>query len=228
MYIAGTPPASSASPSLSPLDFVVPGISMASNLLGMGMEGHFANKNLQFQREMAKNKYRWAVKDMRAAGLNPILAATKGVSAGGPAGTAIPRSRDLGIMQSAIAYHSARKIKGEADMLATQERLMREQAAGTYAKTKLTEKQVQQIDKSMDHVTQQISESQTRVQNLIKQGHILSYQAEVNKNKAELIRMIENGVGPFAGLTPEVAKIVSKAASVGFDVLVKYLMKGAK
>lgn len=45
-----------------------------------------AEAMMNFQREVLQNKYQWAVQDMKAAGLNPLLAAMNGVSAGGATG----------------------------------------------------------------------------------------------------------------------------------------------
>lgn len=47
-----------------------------------------AEKNRQFQKEMAETAYQRATKDMKAAGLNPILAATNGISPSGVSGSA--------------------------------------------------------------------------------------------------------------------------------------------
>ena len=73
------------------------GGSSALDMANFGMDLSFgvydrAVGNKQYSRshdlanDIAKKKYRWAVKDMYAAGLNPILAMTKGISAGGPTG----------------------------------------------------------------------------------------------------------------------------------------------
>lgn len=45
-------------------------------------------RSVKFQREMAKNKYQYLVNDLKAAGLNPILAAQS--ASAGPAGASAP------------------------------------------------------------------------------------------------------------------------------------------
>lgn len=52
--------------------------SIGSNLLGAGVSAYAnhreADLNREFQERMAKNKYQYAVTDLKAAGLNPALA----------------------------------------------------------------------------------------------------------------------------------------------------------
>lgn len=72
---------------------MIGGLAAAAGSLGAaGISGAFgareASKNRKFQMYMADTQYRRAVKDMRAAGLNPILAA--GGSAGVPSGATAP------------------------------------------------------------------------------------------------------------------------------------------
>lgn len=56
--------------------------------LSMAFNSEEAEKNRMFQREMDSTKYQRAVKDMAAAGLNPIMAVTGGgISVGGGAGS---------------------------------------------------------------------------------------------------------------------------------------------
>lgn len=56
----------------------------AGGILGAGISsglGFLSQANQEdFIRQMYKKRYRWAVKDMRLAGLNPILAATQGIA----------------------------------------------------------------------------------------------------------------------------------------------------
>ncbi len=50
--------------------------------IGMGVDAHVRGQNWSRQKNVLQKKYRWAVRDLKAAGLNPILAATGGISPG--------------------------------------------------------------------------------------------------------------------------------------------------
>lgn len=56
--------------------------------LAMDYNSAEAQKQREWQEKMRATQYQTAVKDMEAAGLNPILAATSGLSAGVPTGSA--------------------------------------------------------------------------------------------------------------------------------------------
>lgn len=53
-----------------------------SSALNYGVERRLQSKNMRFQKHMAQNKYQYAVDDMKQAGLNPILALSKGMAPG--------------------------------------------------------------------------------------------------------------------------------------------------
>ena len=55
-----------------------------------------ARENREFQERAYKHRYQWTMADMRAAGLNPMLAATAGVSGSFPTGTVIPMQNVFG------------------------------------------------------------------------------------------------------------------------------------
>ena len=73
------------------------GLNLAGGLLGTGMQGDYnaeeAHKNRVFQKMMSNTAYRRAVKDMRAAGLNPVLAL------GSPASTPGGATAQIGMPQ---------------------------------------------------------------------------------------------------------------------------------
>lgn len=98
----------------------VPGVGPA--LTGLGLASDFlGSKSLQndaqsFQRQFAQNQMQWRMADLRAAGLNPILAAgSQGASA---PGTGIAGPRNTGSMVSSAVQ--ARRVKSEIDLLKEQ------------------------------------------------------------------------------------------------------------
>jgi len=62
------------------------GITASSQAVGgainMGVDAHTRNQAWSRQKRAMQEKYQWAVRDLKAAGLNPILAATGGISPG--------------------------------------------------------------------------------------------------------------------------------------------------
>ena len=67
-----------------------------------------ARINRDFQKEMDSTKYQRAIKDMKAAGLNPILAVTSGIGASGAGGSSASVSApQMGSASGAMASGSA-------------------------------------------------------------------------------------------------------------------------
>ena len=78
----------------------------------------------QYNREMYQNRYQWTMRDMRAAGLNPILAGNLG--AGSPTGVGLPGSGMSTPGSTAVRAFQARQ----------QQKLIKQQIDESKARTK--------------------------------------------------------------------------------------------
>lgn len=100
--------------------------SMASTAYSyhMDMKQAKALMDLQYdqQKKLALNKYPWEVQSLEAAGLNPILAATRGASAYSANAPVIQAKRGQEAVNSALAL-------GQLDNLGAQNDLIKAQAA---------------------------------------------------------------------------------------------------
>jgi hypothetical protein len=73
-----------------------------------------ANKQMRFQERMSSTAHQRQVKDMRKAGLNPILSATGGKGASSPSGA-------MSSIDPTSSALSARRLRQELENLAVQE-----------------------------------------------------------------------------------------------------------
>ena len=85
---------------------------MFGSMFGNDATAEMQQANIDFMREQLQNKHQWEVKDLRKAGLNPILSATNGssaASAGSPQG-AVPQ---LGKALEALSHSALMKKQEE-------------------------------------------------------------------------------------------------------------------
>lgn len=98
--------------------------SIAGSLLGSATQNHYNSANAAqanaWNVENYKHRYQWAVDDMRAAGLNPILAATNGIggSISGASAASVGMSDIGSTMNSARAASAAERQAKNAEHLA--------------------------------------------------------------------------------------------------------------
>ncbi len=104
-----------------PFPLIAAGLSAGASYLGAKMQNKAnikaSQKQMDFQREMSSTAYQRSMADMKKAGLNPILAYSKG-GASTPGGAQIPAVNELeGSVQSAQA---ARRLSAELSNLKEQ------------------------------------------------------------------------------------------------------------
>lgn len=98
--------------------------SVAGSVLGSAVQNHYNSANAAqanaWNVENYKHRYQWAVDDMRAAGLNPILAATNGIggSISGASAASVGMSDIGSTMNSARAASAAERQAKNAEHLA--------------------------------------------------------------------------------------------------------------
>ena len=98
--------------------------SVAGSVFGSAVQNHYNSANAAqanaWNVENYKHRYQWAVDDMRAAGLNPILAATNGIggSISGASAASVGMSDIGSTMNSARAASAAERQAKNAEHLA--------------------------------------------------------------------------------------------------------------
>lgn len=99
--------------------------SVAGSVFGSAVQNHYNSANAAqanaWNVENYKHRYQWAVDDMRAAGLNPILAATNGIggSISGASAASVGMSDIGSTMNSARAASAAERQAKNVEHLAT-------------------------------------------------------------------------------------------------------------
>lgn len=99
--------------------------SVAGSVLGSAVQNHYNSANSAqanaWNVENYKHRYQWAVDDMRAAGLNPILAATNGIggSISGASAASVGMSDIGSTMNSARSASAAERQAKNVEHLAS-------------------------------------------------------------------------------------------------------------
>ena len=158
-----------------------------------------AANQMDFQREMRATQYQTAVEDMKAAGLNPMLAYQQG-GAGTPSGAAgqgytAPVRNALG--EAVSAYQSAKQTEADTNLKNTAAIQTNAQTAKTNAEIVQIGTQIEKILADTDVSKQTYKNLQATLDQIIAQVRLTTEQirvasAQVGKTTAEEKNIIAN------------------------------------
>lgn len=169
------------------------GMSMHGQSSANSMSNKMALRQMIFQRDMANTAHRREVRDLRLAGLNPILSGTGGAGAASPAGAKSEYSNEAGagvasamdalskVTQALVDNQQAKRVEAETALTKARTATEIEQPELVRSQTDLTHQNVS---------TAQALERNYRADTLLKKVGAHVQMTEIDKNK-ELTRLFE-------------------------------------
>lgn len=185
-----------------------------------------AQRQMDFQRDMSSSSYQRGVVDMKAAGLNPMLAYSQG-GASAPGGAMAPVQNELGAGANS-ALSALTTIQG-LENASTSADLTRAETARTLAGVALTEAQTGQsgataraADAAAQHTLAQIpgAQADSTVKGRTTESRVAQAKAESQISQhgvpeaAAAAKFYQNAVGENSGFLPSAARAASVIRSI--------------
>lgn len=188
-----------------------------------------AQKQMDFQERMSNTSYQRGMKDMRLAGLNPMLAFMKGgasvpdgarYEAGNEMATLADGLSHVNINQNEMLEASTAKTVADAEKSKAEADLATAQAAEARARTEtygpsieLTKQQIEEIKEKIPQIASSTDLNRTQaaklaaeINNVARQGRLLDAQSERELAQAGLTRAQINEV------VPRINKLIAETA----------------
>jgi len=159
-----------------------------------------AAQSRAFSREMMQNKYQWQVKDLEAAGLNPMLAYGQSP---GMAGSAAASSGTQGTHDMA-SYSTAKMTASQVALNDAQEKKIAAETDRTRAEEQEIKARTPTYAVNIDQMRQQIDQSKATIENLLQQTKTGAASAQLMEAQTrqvnELIPQIKAQVAQLEAL----------------------------